>query len=138
MLCFWLCFFWKVDNQCSSQHKRDRFSLIIVMPKGMIKTLNYNVLMQARSICLQWGINSGTCLRIPELWFHWRNFLLMYVKLFYTRQGCCGTSQCNPSNRIMISTLFLYNPKSYVIFITLINMTYQSGGSVSPIYPFLR
>ena len=23
------------------------------------------------SIILQWGTNSGACLRIPELWFHW-------------------------------------------------------------------
>ena len=28
--------------------------------------------------------------------------------------------------------------KSYVLFITLDNITYQSGGSVFPFYPFLQ
>ena len=38
---------------------------------GLGKTLIYNGLKQMGSISLQWGTNSGACLRIPELWFHW-------------------------------------------------------------------
>ena len=57
-----------------------------------------------------------------------------YVAL---NQGCCGTCQYNLRDRILRHDFNTTLSEGCVILITLINMAYQIGGSVSPIYPWV-
>ena len=59
------------------------------------------------------------------------------VCLVVLNQGCCGSSQYNITNRMLRPDANTTLNQSYVLFITLVNITYQSGGSVFPFYPFL-
>ena len=64
----------------------------------------------------QWGLNSGACLRIPELGFHWGVLLFEYAKLFSTRDvavlvntiymiGCCDLMLMQPWTKVMYCSL---------------------------------
>ena len=59
------------------------------------------------------------------------------VCLVVLNQGCCGSSQCNITNRMLRPDANTTLNQSYVLFIALVNIAYQRGGSVSPFYPFL-
>ena len=76
------------------------------------------------SIIFQWGFNSGACQRIPELGFYWG--VLLFVCLVVLNQGCCGCGQCNLPDRMLRLDAITTLNKSYVLFITLVNITYQS------------
>ena len=52
-----------------------------------------------RLINLWWGTKSGACLRIPELWFHWRLSLFMYFVVL--NQRCCRTCKYNLLDRML-------------------------------------
>ena len=59
------------------------------------------------------------------------------VYLVVLSQGCCCSRQYNlPDRMLRLDTNTSLN-RSYVLFITLVNITYQSWESVSHIYPFL-
>ena len=96
------------------------------------------------SINLQWGTNSGKCLRIPKLCLHrvmitklWLHFFahVCYIVLY---QWYCRTCQYSLPDMMLRHDFSTNLNQSYVIFITLVNMTYQRVGSFSPLYPFLR
>ena len=65
-----------------------------------------------------------------------RGFLVLacYVVL---NQGCCETYQYNLLDRMLQHDFNTTLNQSYVNSQYLVSMTYQSGGSLSPIYPFL-
>ena len=62
------------------------------------------------------------------------SFLVCSVVL---NQECCGSSQYNLPDRMLRPDANTILNQIYVLFIPLVKVTYQSGGSVSPIYPFL-
>ena len=130
-LFFYFCFLKGWQPLFSSAYKR-------WLQSYQYNTLSNNGLRQKSSISLQLGTNSGACLVILELWFHWGIFFIDYVALFYARDvaglvsktyliGCCDIIPIQSWIRV----------QSIVIFITLVNMTYQSGGPISLIYSFL-
>ena len=59
------------------------------------------------------------------------------VCLVVLNQGCWDSSQCNLFDRMLRGDANTNLDQSYALFIVLLNITYQSGGSVSPFYPFL-
>ena len=63
--------FLKCDNRRLPQYRRDEFSLITKNTNKRGEILSYNKLRQMGSIVSQWGFNSVTCLKIPNLGFHW-------------------------------------------------------------------
>ena len=82
------------------------------------------------SIIFQWGFNSEACQRIPEFGFYWGVFL--FICLVVLNQGCCGSGQCNlPDTMLRLDASTTLN-QSYVLFITLVNITYQSGDQYLP------
>ena len=82
------------------------------------------------SIIFQWCFNSGACQRISELGFYWG--VLLFVCLVVLNQGCCGCGQYNlPDMMLRLDANTTLN-KSYVLFITLVNITYQSRDQYLP------
>ena len=63
-------------------------------------------------------------MRIPELGFHRGVLLFKYVVL---NQECCGSSQYNLPDRILRLDANTTLNQSYVQFITLVIITYDSG-----------
>ena len=47
-------------------------------------------------------------------------------------QGCCGSGQCNLPDRMLPLDANTTLNQSYVLFITLVNITYQSGDQYLP------
>ena len=78
------------------------------------------------SIIFQWGFNSGT---MPEdsrvgILLRGSSFRVCLVLL---NQGFCGSSQYNLPDRMLRLDANTTLNQSYVLFITLAYITYQSG-----------
>ena len=84
------------------------------------------------SIIFQWSFNFGACLRIPELGFYWG--VLYRVCLDVLIEGCCGSGQYNFLDRMLQLDANTAQDQSYVLFITLVNITYQSRDHLQPIH----
>ena len=83
------------------------------------------------SIIFQWGFNSGACLRIPELGILLWGYLVR-VCLVVLYQGYYGSGQYNLPDRMFRLDANTTLNQVYVLFITLINITYQSGDLYLP------
>ena len=81
------------------------------------------------SIIFQWGFNSGGYLGIPELGFYW-DFIRAYLVVL--NQGRYGSGQCNLLDRMLRLDAKTTLSQSYVLFITFVNITYQSGDQYLP------
>ena len=81
------------------------------------------------SIIFQWGFNSGGYLGIPELGFYW-DFIRAYLVVL--NQGRYGSGQCNLPDRMLRLDANTTLSQSYVLFITFVNITYQSGDQYLP------
>ena len=83
------------------------------------------------SIIFKWSFNSEACLRIPELGFLLRGSSVS-VCLVVLNQGCCDSAQYNLRDRMLQLDANTTLNQSYVLFITLVNITYQSGDQYLP------
>ena len=54
------------------------------------------------------------------------------VRLLVLKQGCCGSGQYNLPDRMLRLDANTTLNQSYVLFITLVNITYQSGDQYLP------
>ena len=63
--------------------------------------------------------------------------LFVYVDYVVLNQGCFRTCQYNLLDRMLRHDVSTTWNQGYLKHITLVSMTYQSRGSVSPIYPFV-
>ena len=86
------------------------------------------------SIIFQRGFNSAPCLKIPELGFYFVYFIYSFVRvcLVVLNQGCCGSGQYNLPDRMLRLDANTILNQSYVLFITLVNITYQCGNQYLP------
>ena len=121
------CFFLRGGNCCLPQHRRDGFSLIT---SGYGETLCYKELSQMGSTIFQWGFNSEACLKIQSWDFIEGSFVR--VCLVVLNKGCCGSGQYNLPDRMLRLDANTTLNQSYVLFITLVNITYQSRDQYLP------
>ena len=95
------------------------------------EALSNNGLRQMGSMIFQWGFNSGACLKIPELGILLKDSSVR-VCLFFLYQGCCSSGQYNLPDRMFRLDVNTTLNQNYVLFITLINITYQSRDQYLP------
>ena len=109
-------FFWRGRNHCLSQPRKDGLSLITM---GMDKPSATR--KQGRWHWL--SFDKVSILRILYLEFHWGVSLFEYV---FFNHGCCGSSQYNVTDTMLQLDANKILNQNYVVFVTLIYMTYQS------------
>ena len=110
-------------NRCLPQHRRDGFSLIIITPVGMGKPYGIDYLLMRFQF---WSMSEDSRVRILFRGSSVR------VCLVVSNQGCCGSGQYNLPDRMLRLDANTTLNQSYVLFITLVNITYQSGDQYFP------
>ena len=122
----WLTFFsLSGDNRRLPQHRRDGFSPITITPNGVGKPK------------LQWT-------KADEIDYHSMRFqfwsmsedsrvgILLRDSSVLSNQGCCSSGQYNLPDKILRLDANTTLNQSYVLFITLVNIAYQSRDQYLP------
>ena len=129
IFCFFR-FFLRGGNRCLSQHRRNGFSLITITPVGAGNLKLWRTKADGTdylSMRFQfWSMSENSRVRTILTGSSVR------VCLVVLNQGCCGFGQYNLPDRMLRLDLNTTVNQSYVLFITLVNITYQRGKKYLP------
>ena len=115
--------FFRGGNPCLPQHRRDGFSLIIITPVDMGKPYGIDYLLMRFQF---WSMSEDS--RVGILF----RGSSVRVCLIVSNQGCCDSGQYNLPDRILRLDANTTLNQGYVLFMTLVNITYQSGDQYLP------